>query len=115
MPKISMEVEVLLPTRVTKEIELPLFLYCKGTNSYHHVITCESGYTWSAVKETEVKFYADGSIRIYKHSLSESQFSKMVAMIEDEYEVITSHEFLEAYKLFLNQEIEWMNELISKD
>lgn len=114
MKKLTIEVEMLLPTQVTKEIEMPLYLFCKKENSYHQYVIADDGYQWAAIKEAEVKIYHDGTIRCYRHSLSESSFSKIVAMIENDYELISKDEYLQAFKLYLNQQIEWMNELINQ-
>lgn len=114
MKSITLEVEMLLPTQVTKVVEMPLYLFCKKHNSYHHYTICDTGYQWSAVKEVEVKFYWDNTIRLYKHTLSENQFARIVALIESEYEMISKDEFVQAYKLYVNQEIETLNELVNQ-
>lgn len=114
MKKISLEIEILLPTKVTREVEFPMYVFSKKNNSYYQYEICNSGYQWSAIKEKEIRFLYDNSVRLYQTSLSESQFAKVLSEVEGDLEIVPKIDFIGAYNIFITQETQKLNELMNQ-
>jgi hypothetical protein len=109
--KITVDIEVLLPTQVTKEVELPLYLYDEKENS--HIMYCENDSKYIPYQRHEIKFYSDETVRYWALIESDKQFEKSIASIGENLQPSLKEEFIEAFKTYINQCVDRLNTIAS--
>lgn len=107
--KLTLEIEMLLPTQVTKEVEMPLYLFNNNDNCYIMYIENEEK-TFAPFERYEVKIYDEDNIRMWKTNDTLKQFEKVVAVIGEDLQQITKEEYIEAFKAYTNFTINQFNE-----
>lgn len=110
MNKVTFNLEVLLPTQVTREIEFPLFIENKKEKTIF-MFTYDNDIRYLPFHRIEIKEYSDGSFRIYHNHEDESTVSRMIAELNGRYNLATKDDFLKAFKTYLDQIIEVYSQL----
>lgn len=107
--KLTLEIEMLLPTQVTKEVEMPLYLFNKNDNCYVMYIENEK-VSFAPFERYEVKIYDQDNIRMWRTNETLKQFEKTVAVIGEDLQQITKEEYIEAFKAYTTFTINQFNE-----
>lgn len=111
MNKMKLNIEMLLPTMITKEVDFPLYLHSKKDHSYVMIKDSESTDTYFEFDKIEIKKFSDGEIIMYKFSLSADQLKKIVASIDREFTQIEKEDFLFMFDNYKNQIEELYNSI----
>lgn len=112
--KLKMQVEVMLPTMVTKEIELPIFLYDKTERNCLMIKPNETGSTILPFVTHEVHTYSDGTKRLWIRHDTEKSFMQLVNQIGEDLHEIKAEDFIHEVKQTIDQQIEYYNELLNE-
>lgn len=114
---LSVDVEILLPTNVTKEIKLPLFYVSKVDGYVTMISENEDGYdkiNYPFIK-TELKKYTDGSITRFVTSASLDKLKQIIASMDMVDDSIVADEFLLLAQEYANQIIAWFNHIYEQN
>lgn len=108
---LTLNIEVFLPTNVTREIELPFF-YVSRLDKYLVMISENKDSELNNLNpylKTELKKYNDGEIARFITAISQNKLEQIIASIDPIADAITADEFLLLAKEYTNQVIEWFN------